>query len=286
MRLPALLVALVLAGAATAQPAPETVDIDVLYGLLRIEDPSVLDVGGVPSAELQALVPTGTTVLATLTRPLGYEGEEQEVVVGRVTAAPREAADAYAERTPAGWSVPELVEGEPYGFVSNDAGDLEDTTVQLCPDDGSPRIAHVRFDRRPGGGSYVAAYQLGAAYATRCDPQAENDRMFRFGRELPALRAPAGTRLTTFGSSGSSGYQGQSARLRGEVSLGEASAHFGAEMEAAGWTERATTLDPDLAASVWTRDADSGPLTATLTARPDGPDEFDLRLVMLGPAEE
>ena len=285
MRLPALLVAITLAGAATAQPAPETVDVDVLYGLLGIEDPSALDVGGVPGAELQALMPDGATVLATIMRPLSYEGDEQEVVLGRVVAAPKEAADAYAERTPAGWSVPGLVEGEPYGFVSNDVGDREDTAVQLCPDDGSARIAQVRFDRRPGGGSYVTVYQLGSAYATRCDPQAENDRMLRFGRELPALRAPAGMRLTTFGSSGGRDHQEQSARLRGEVSLEKVSAHFGAEMEAAGWTERTATLDPDLAASVWTRDADSGPLTVTLTARPDGPDEFDLRLVMLGSTE-
>ena len=291
MRRPApLLVALLAATAVAAQPAPETVDADVFYGLLGIEDPSVLVTDGQPGPELQSLLPPGATVLAMLSRsPAPGGGERYGTVLAHVTAPPREAAEAYT--LPEGWSQPTQHEPEPYGFVSNESEIREQTRFVLCPDDGG-QDARLEFSGRPGGGAHVRV-SLSPIRPSWCTPRTESPRPTGIqGRhremetKLPPLTAPEGTRLRQTGGGGGADDVEEVAELEGDLSLAEVAGHFGTEMEQAGWTQRGASVEPDLAVSTWTRGSDDGPLVLMLTARPDGPGAYSLRLEMLAPPRE
>ena len=281
-----LLLVLLLATAAGAQPAPETVDADVLYGFLGIEDPAVLVTGGLPGPELEALLPRGTTMVAVLSRPSPLdEGERYSTVLGRVDAPRREAAEAYAP--PEGWSEPDPYEPDPYGFVPNKAETQDETQFLLCPND-SGQVAQVEFSERPGGGAYVRVSRFSTRYSP-CGPRPENPRpldLQELEKEVPTLIAPEGTRLRRTGGGGGMDDREQSAELEGDLSLADVADHYGNEMERAGWTRRGASVEPDLAVSTWTRESDDGLLVLMLTARPDGPSSYDLRLSMLAPTRE
>ena len=291
MRRPALLAALIAVSAASAQPTAQTVDADLLYGLLGVEDPSALDIGGAPSPKLQALVPYEATVLATVTYPLPLGSGEREVVLGRVEATPRDAAAAYGERLPEGWFAPEPYEPSPYGFASSEFAERAVTQIGLCPADGTEQVASVEFDPRPGGGSYVKVSRLDIGLAGRCGP-GETERppyaaaMDELERQLPSLRAPEGALLRTTGSGGGLDEREQSATLAGAGSLADVAAHFDEQMARAGWASRGSSVEADLAVSTWTHESDRGLLVLMLTVRPDGPDSYDLRLSMLAPAAD
>lgn len=291
MRVAPLFLALVAAAAVRAQPAPETVDADLLYGFLSIEDPSDLVIGGRPDAVLEALVPDDAVILATLTRTLPLGDGERQTVLARVDATPREAAAVYRERAHVGWWVPDAYEPPQHGFVSNAYEERISTQLTLCPEDESSQIAGVEFDARPDGGSYLTVSRLDIRFGGRCSlenrPQDESSRLGSsipdIQTKLPALRALPEARLDPNGGGGSDDYWVQSARLYGNASLETVAAHFTDEMERAGWTERAETSTDGLSTSVWTMTDDDGLLTATLTVTPHDSDSFDLRLALLVP---
>lgn len=288
---PAALSALLLAGAAAAQPTPETVDADLLYGFLGIEDASALTIGGSPSTELLALLPPEAAVLGTLVQSFYINGDpiQQERVLGRTAASPEAAAADYTSRVPAGWRIPEPYEPVGRGFVSSRGDGRSAAQVDLCSEGASGHVASVEFGERPGGGSYVTASRWAASRWLGDPCSSPEERAARYpegfpddlSQQLPVLRAPQGVRLDETGGGGSGDYHVSSATLYSDAAIGDVAAHFGAQVEAAGWTERTGAVGDDLAVSFWTRDSDDGPLTLTFTAQPEDAGEFSLRLVLL-----
>lgn len=247
--------------------------LDVIYVVAGAQDEGDLVMGEVPD-RLAQLFPLGATPVATL---------RGSYAIGRVEQGADAATSAYASAPPPGWRTHDGSVGPEGGFASNVS---YGGGILLC-EAGLPRPdapVRVEFKARPGGGSFVVA-QDGGWSRRLCDGTEQSHPMDSgagFESELidlPALGAPAGSRVQVSGGGGSTDYQRQDATMMWDGIANAALAHYGQQLEEAGWTGVSAGGSADVAAGTWSMGG-APPHTVTLEVVRSGPDEFSLRLTL------
>ncbi|MGB3542203.1 hypothetical protein [Rubrivirga sp.] len=259
-----LLACLLTTTAASAQPT--TVDIDFVNGFFGVMGQSTTYMETVPDS-LRPLLPDGAEVLGALV-PSGTRGSFVSAVVRLETDA-QDAAQAFRARGVPGWEITDAPESQG-GFASG----AQRFEVELSRGEIG---AGLMFSARPRGPGSLAVIVAQPRQPERADWETESIR-----RHMPALDSPPGGRQQNEGGGGSSDHWTNRAFLQSDLGLEDVAAHYGSQMEAAGWTDVASTLKDERAIGVWIHTLEGEMLTATLDVILDSPGTYALRLMLVG----
>ena len=287
----ALLVCLVTGGLATGAAAaqPATVDGELAFALLDLEDASDFVAGGAPE-DLLKFLPDGATVVGSVHQG-GRFGEEAGLtrMVGWVSEEPDVVARAYQGRSYSGLVLRDDTFGmsRDGGFVSVRA---EPMSFTYHPESQEGSVAHVSFRERPWGGTYVTVSQrpLGRGEAATGETE-DSGRLAPWTStlqsSLPQLVPPPGETQQTSGSMGGRDQWTSRAALSSDLALGALADHYGRQLAEAGWVSGARAMAESAITSIWTRETDGVALAAMFYAHRGETDHVELAITVLGPGE-
>ena len=271
-----VLLTLLVASAAHSQPL--TLDMELAEVALGVERAEDVRAGTMPEP-LRAFLPEGATVVGSIARGtpddsgVGFLPPARGLSFARVDATPEAAALAFADRSFPGRRHREsFLEQPESGFTRSRE---PSSYFTLYPEDGQGTVVTVQFSERSRGGAYVriserdlAPFETMQRGRERRDPEVARDAL---KSSLPLLQPPAGAVQSPTGGGGSEDYQTQKALLTSGLSVAEILAHYGALMEAGGWTQFGKTTADAHGTSGWAMVQDGQHLAALFqVSRRDG----------------
>ena len=206
----------------------ETLSLNI-YGV-DDEEPAIL-VGALPPAFVEAVpIPDNARIIGSIVH--GNSSRSSLAVPGEPEMVRR---DLEARLTAAGW---QKFEPPEYGGFVNRA---MPPGLQFCLGD-SMSVSAATLEN-PRGGTYVVMMHAQRLRASLCNREEHYMVERRYRTMLPALRPPAGARMTGGGSGGSGDDWRATARIETTESVNDVADHFDAQLRERDWTplERVAT---------------------------------------------
>lgn len=206
----------------------ETLSLNI-YGLDG-EEPAIL-VGELPPTLVEVVpIPGDARIIGSIV--YGNTSRSSLAVRGEPDVV---RSDLEARLSAAGW---EKFEPPEYGGFVNRA---MPPGLQFCLGD-SMSVSAATMEN-PRGGTYVVMMHAQRLRASLCNREAHYMQERRYRNMLPALRPPAGVRMTSGGSGGSGDDWRATARLETDSAVAGIAEHFHAQLRERDWTllERVVT---------------------------------------------
>lgn len=233
-----------------AQASPDSLIprrlLTALFGAIGWADPSSFDLrvgqaaGGLPASA----IPPGAEVMGSLV----FEELAVTVVV-----VPMSAVDAIAlvrsRLASDGWTPappPKPREPEGRGFVNRD-DEQADIANLFCRGDATVRV--VASAQLPQRSQLALLHQMHQQYsACTGDPKRQTPWA---DLPVPALYPPPGARTQGTSSGGGGDSWESSARIVSAMTADDLLAHYGAQLETAGWVARSRAASPVMGSQLW-----------------------------------